>query len=1189
MTEKLPKHRPQIAVVGVSALFPGSQNSSGFWNDILAGRDLITEVPDTHWLPEDYYDADPTAPDKTYARRGGFLSDINFDALSWGVPPSIIEATDTSQLLALIVAESVLRDAAGKQFESMDRSRMSVILGVTSAQELLGTMVSRLQRPIWQKSLREAGINEEKVQEICQRIADHYVPWQESSFPGLLGNVVAGRIANRLDLGGTNCVTDAACASTFSALSMAVRELYLGDSDLVITGGVDTLNDIFMFMCFSKTPALSASGDCRPFSDQADGTMLGEGLGMVALKRLEDAKRDGDRIYAVLTGVGSSSDGRSKSVYAPVPAGQAKALARAYKLAGYGPETVELIEAHGTGTRAGDAAEFAGLSLVFDPTTVNRTQWCALGSVKSQIGHTKAAAGAAGLFKAVMALHHKVLPPTIKVDRPNPNIDLQNSAFHINTQARPWIRPSDHPRRASVSSFGFGGSNFHVALEEWPHTKQQAPRLRALPSELIALSADSGEMLAQEARQLAQRAASGDLLQRIAWESAHSYQASAPARLALIAHTSEELNKRLNGLADAIDKQPEQGFERPDGSTYAVAGEPAQVAFMFPGQGSQYLHMGSALAIHFDAARSAWDKAADLSLDANQRLDQVVFPIDRFDDEAKAVDEERLRATQWAQPAIGASSLALLNLLAELGVAATAVAGHSFGEVTALHAAGVLSEADLLKVARKRGELMAQASELPGAMSAISCSIEAVQKALDELDRNDVVVANHNAPNQVVISGSQEGVELAEQMLSSAGHRSRRLPVSTAFHSPIVAASSEPFAGFLKALPFQQAQLPCWSGESAAIYEAEAAPSKARLARQISRPVRFVDLVQGMADSGINTFIEVGPGAVLTGLISNCLKEQPHRAIALDRRGRDGIESFFRGLAQLVAAGTPLQLPALWTGYSEPVDPSTKSQPKLAIAISGSNYGKLYPPAGGAAELPPPNQAEQQQRRTDFPADKQAKDLATAAPSSPLVTTGTQLASLPQSSPPPTRPKAGPHSPTSVPTEIPMTAPSNSTQLPAGWLEAWQEAQRQNAASHAAFQTAMAESHSAYLRSMETSIATLAGLSGLSPSAVPAPTTKQNVLSTAQIAISTPAMDKADELPATAMGTAPSSDYLGLSPSNPAPHLASAAGTAAAATTSAPQPPAPAAPAVDLQALMLAVVADKTGYPAEMLELDMDL
>ncbi len=439
-----------IAIVGVSALFPGSADENGFWRDILAGRDLIRDVPPSHWLIEDYYDPDPAAPDKTYARRGAFLDPVPFDTLGFGVPPSIVPATDTVQLLALIVAQRVLEDAARGQFAALPRERTGVILGVTSGQELLSSMASRLQRPVWVKSLREAGLPEAQVVEICDRIAASYVPWQESTFPGLLGNVVAGRIANRFDLGGTNCVTDAACASTFAAVSMAVNELTLGHSDLVITGGVDTLNDIFMYLCFSKTPALSRTGDCRPFSDEADGTMLGEGLAMVALKRLADAEAGGDRIYAVLRGVGSSSDGRAKSVYAPRAEGQALALRRAYAAAGYGPETVELVEAHGTGTTAGDLAEFEALRTVFDESGRPGRQWCAVGSVKSQIGHTKAAAGAAGLFKAVMALQHGVLPPTIKVRRPNPKLDIEASPFHINTAARPWVRGHDHPRRAPV-------------------------------------------------------------------------------------------------------------------------------------------------------------------------------------------------------------------------------------------------------------------------------------------------------------------------------------------------------------------------------------------------------------------------------------------------------------------------------------------------------------------------------------------------------------------------------------------------------------------------------------------------------------------------------------------------------------------------------------------------------------------
>ena len=388
-----------IAVVGLGALFPGSSTVEGYWRDIIELRDRLTEVPRSHWLRDDYFDANLGTPDKVYATKGGFIPAVDFSPIEFGMPPNALPATDTAQLLALVVAKRVLEEATRGKYELMDRSRMSVVLGVASATELVAQMAGRLQRPVWEYAMRQAGIDDDQMARVTQVIDGCYVPWQENTFPGMLANVVAGRIANRLDLGGTNAVVDAACASSLAAISMAVNDLAIGNSDLVIAGGVDTLNDILMFMCFAQTGALSLSGDCRPFSDQADGTMLGEGVGMLALKRLADAERDGDAIYAVLRGLGSSSDGRAKSIYAPSARGQTLALRRAYERAGYGPETVGLIEAHGTGTAAGDMAEFEALREVFEAagTPIGH---CALGSVKAQIGHTKGAAGAAGMIKA---------------------------------------------------------------------------------------------------------------------------------------------------------------------------------------------------------------------------------------------------------------------------------------------------------------------------------------------------------------------------------------------------------------------------------------------------------------------------------------------------------------------------------------------------------------------------------------------------------------------------------------------------------------------------------------------------------------------------------------------------------------------------------------------------------------------
>ncbi|WP_433933665.1 SDR family NAD(P)-dependent oxidoreductase [Sorangium cellulosum] len=1279
---------PPIAVVGVSAIFPGSLDAHGFWRDILAGTDLITDVPETHWLVEDYYDPDPSAPDKTYAKRGAFLKNVPFDPLEWGVPPSIVPATDTTQLLALIVAKRVLEDAAQGQFESMNRERMSVILGVTSAQELLASMVSRIQRPVWSRALRELGYPEDEVQRACDAISGKYVPWQESSFPGLLGNVVAGRIANRLDLGGTNCVTDAACASSLSAMSMAINELALGQSDLVIAGGCDTMNDAFMYMCFSKTPALSRSGDCRPFSDKADGTLLGEGIAMVALKRLDDAERDGDRVYAVIRGIGSSSDGRSKSVYAPVPEGQAKALRRTYAAAGYGPETVELMEAHGTGTKAGDAAEFEGLRVMFDESGRADRQWCALGSVKSQIGHTKAAAGAAGLFKAIMALHHKVLPPTIKVDKPNPKLEIEKTAFYLNTEARPWIRASDHPRRASVSSFGFGGSNFHVALEEYTGPAPRAWRVRSAPVELVLLSADTPAALADRARAMAKAAETPEILRFLARESVLSFDASRPARLGLCATDKADLARKLEQVAAHLGAKPEQALAAP--LVHCASGEaPGQVAFLFPGQGSQYVAMGADVLMTFDAARAAWDAAAGVAI-GDMPLQEVVFPRPVFSDEERRAHEARLRETRWAQPAIGATSLAHLGLLAALGVRADAFAGHSFGEITALHAAGALSAADLLRVARRRGELMGAASSERGAMIAVPRAIDEVRA----LGLGDVVVANHNGPKQVVLSGSVAAIEAAERRLGELGIQARRLDVAAAFHSPLVAEARAPFREFLAGIEVGAPAAPVYSNAEVEPYPGGGDGARDRLARQLAEPVRFVEQIERMYAAGVRTFVEVGPGSVLTNLVGDILSGRPHRAVALDRKGKHGVTSLFEAVARLAVAGVPVDARVLWEGFAAPVDPRTLPKPKLALPINGSNYGKPYPPQGGAKELPkasaarpavsaaaPVGSAAQPTGSASRPAVSAAAPVGSAAQptgsaSRPAVSAAAPVGSPPQPAVSTARPAVSAAAPVvsaarpavvsasqpalsasrvvvsasqpAVSASQPAVSASQpavsaspvvvSTPAPAvsaSWLAAYQEAQRATAEAHGVYQRTMAESHIAFLQAAEASFAGLAALATGAPyaAAATAPAARPAPMLLAPVhagPISEASLGHAGALTSTGRGsvgqdglhraggehhaavvTAAPAAAAKVTVAAPAPAAAAKAAAAApapavaaparvaaapaAAASAKPAAPAAAtqaavaAPGVELERLVLEVVADKTGYPVSMLGLQMEL
>jgi acyl transferase domain-containing protein/short-subunit dehydrogenase len=1161
---------PPIAVVGVSALFPGSIDATGFWRDILEGSDLITEVPASHWLVEDYFDADPEAPDKTYARRGAFLGERDFDALGWGVPPSILSATDTSQLLALIVAQKVLEDAC--QGREIDRSRVSVILGVTSAQELYGTMVARLQRPVWVKALRESGLSEETVQQACDRIADQYVPWQEATFPGLLGNVVAGRIANRLDLGGTNCVTDAACASSFSALAMAANELHQGQSDMVITGGVDAMNDILMYMCFSKTPAMSPTGDCRPFSDQADGTMLGEGLGMVALKRREDAERDGDRIYALLQGVGTSSDGRATSVYAPVPAGQAKALRRAYESAGYGPETVELVEAHGTGTVAGDAAELEGLHTVFSESGRNGQPWCALGSVKSQIGHTKAAAGAAGLFKVVMALHHRVLPPTIKVERPAPVLAGASSPFYVSTQTRPWVRDSSHPRRGSVSSFGFGGSNFHLTLEEYTGPGAVAKRLRSLSCEMVVLTGGCADEVAVQARCRAAESRSGEgYLQWLARTSQEQYDADARYRLAVVAGSSMELGERLERAASLIDRNPEQAISTPDGIHFGSGRLTGNIAFLFPGQGSQYLGMGSDLAVAFPQALAAWDMAADLDCFGDTRLHDVVFPQPCFSQEERTAQEQRLTATEWAQPAIGCTSLALLALLQELGIEPQMTAGHSYGEVTALHAAGLLSALDMLRVARKRGELMAAAAAIPGAMTAVSRPLAELTPLLEQIGA-DVVVANHNGPSQVVLSGPTEAIARVEEELAKAGTRARRLAVATAFHSPVVAESSAPFLEYLRKLGLGRATARAFANSTAAPYSEKTRTIRQTLAGQIAMPVRFAEMVERIYDEGARTFIEVGPGSVLTGLVGKILEGRQHTALSLDRRGRDGVLSLHDGLARLVAAGLAMRLSALWEGFAEVENPHGRVEPKLSVKISGANYGKPYPPPGGAAELPGPNPEGQ-----GWVVQGREKGRGTGGAANPTATQAEpQMQPQMQQQMQPQKQPLASSLPAPAPNKLEEDVPQTSKQPQAGqaWVDAFQEVQRQTAEAHAAFQQAMAESHSAFLRTAETSLNALSQmLTGKPATEVTVPVQEQAVL--APVRPDPTPVIQSQHRPQPTSQAIPEVEPETPPPTEPQPRNEPVA-------TAEP-------PAEGVRALLLAVVSEKTGYPAEMLTMEMDL
>ncbi|WP_413698696.1 beta-ketoacyl synthase N-terminal-like domain-containing protein [Psychromonas sp. KJ10-10] len=664
-----------IAIVGMASVFAETKNLEQFWDNIVESVNGIQEVPEDRWAVDDYYSSDKKEADKTYCKRGGFLPEIDFDPMEFGLPPNILELTDITQLMSLVVARDVLADAGISDEAAYDRDKIGITLGVGGGQKQIGPLTSRLQGPVLDKVLKASGVSESDRNIIIDKFKKAYIPWEENSFPGMLGNVIAGRIANRFDLGGTNCVVDAACAGSLVAIKMAVSDLLEHRSEMMISGGVCCDNSPFMYMSFSKTPAFTDGEDIRPFDENSKGMMIGEGVGMIALKRLEDAERDGDKIYAVIKGIGSSSDGRFKSIYAPRPSGQVKALKRAYQDAGFEPSTCGLIEAHGTGTKAGDATEFSGLNTLFSENNEQR-QHIALGSVKSQIGHTKVAAGTAGLIKAALALHHKVLPATINVDQPNPNLDIEQTPLYINNETRPWMPRADGiKRRAGISSFGFGGTNFHFVLEEYKASHDKAYRLNEVPQTLL-ISATNKQTLVNTLSDCLSKLSVSEDLQPYAFNAlVKEYALKTPekslARCGFIAKNATQAIQQINAIVSQLANDESTSWSKPTGIYYRQSAleTEGKVVALFSGQGSQYVNMGRDLTCNFPsmlATSTAMDKSFS---DAGQaQLSATVFPIPVFSKEKRSEQEEKLRLTQNAQPAIGAFSVGLFNTFKQAGL-----------------------------------------------------------------------------------------------------------------------------------------------------------------------------------------------------------------------------------------------------------------------------------------------------------------------------------------------------------------------------------------------------------------------------------------------------------------------------------------------------------------------------------------
>lgn len=920
-----------IALVGLAGLYPGAPTVTRLWNNIVAKIEAVTDAPES-WNARHFHDpsADGSNNTHTYCQRGGFIEPFaEFDPLDFGIMPGSVNGSDPGHFLTLRVARDALIDA-GYLDRPFDRHRTGVIIGhgsyphrgMTSSGahgeaerfiELLQSIVPELPSGVMDALLR--------------RLKERLPPFTPDTCPGLISNVLSGRIANRLNLMGPNYLVDAACASSLIALDAGIRELETGRCDMMLVGGAQENTNAGVFIVFSMLGALSKRGKLRPFDKNADGTLLGEGIGFAVIKRLADAERDGDRIYAVIKGVGLSSDGQGQAFLVPRLEGEVAAMERAYKSTGLSPATVDLVEAHGTGTAVGDRIEVQAMTQIFG-TRGDRLPRCAVGSVKSMISHTIPASGMASLFKTALALYHKVLPPTL-CEEPNPELGIENSALYVNTETRPWIHGKPHPRRAAVNAFGFGGINSHVVLEEYAPALPADTVMRDWPGELVVLRGGSRAAVQEEAlrlRRYLERHPDTGLLD-IAFTVQTGSPADAPVCVALVAETTADLAAKLESAAAALadttraslhDRNGVYFFDRP------LARE-GRLAFLLPGEGAQYAGMLADLCIHFEEVRNWFDRADRIFIERGREPlpSQIVFPAPHLTPEERLRVDAALWSMDYALPLIAAADSALYHLMLLFGVHPQAIAGHSTAQDLALEAAafadrttsGNVTETPAIED-RVIDEWVRDLAP-PARLLSVGASEPGRVADLAAESKGALHIAMDNCPNQVVLCGRAEAIEAARTTLEAEGALCQFLPFDRGYHTPMYRPICDRLEQTTGTYEDRIPKIPVYCTTTGK--RLSTVPSEIRriMIDQWADPIRFRETIETMYADGVRIFLEVGPRGNLTGFVDDILSGRDYAAIPCNLASRSGLLQIQHALALLCAHGVAVNLDRLYA-YRRP-------------------------------------------------------------------------------------------------------------------------------------------------------------------------------------------------------------------------------------------------------------------------------